>query len=333
MIQTIPELRAGTWRLISYQVTEVREESVNRIVFLRMLYEDLRNQSTKSIEVVAKVYAVECGLHALEALQKLWNTGFQAPSRYRVTRPKGYSLEQGTLFQAKAPGVPWADLLGGDETAMSEASARAAAWLIRLQKSALPDIVNSGHEEGYGALVRRVTQELISTYPRHLSRLQPAAERLVTLLPSDAITLVPSHGDFHPENVFLTSDHKTVIDFDRFGLREAAYDVGYAMGQLLFMSYIRLGDFAPGAQAALAFWRHYSLEGCASWTRVAVQVARLLFQSLHYELCILRSNPPGILERVPKLIEDWFAGDGLATLEELSRCESTPHPRPTRRNS
>jgi Ser/Thr protein kinase RdoA (MazF antagonist) len=107
---------------------------------------------------------------------------------------------------------------------------------------------------------------------------------MTTLLWSEHVPSVPSHGDYHPRNVFLTAGLTTAIDFDTFGMREPAFDVGYAIGQLLIRSCFHTGDFSSGASAALAFWRRYERGGQAPWPRVAVQVARTFLQSLHFEL-------------------------------------------------
>jgi hypothetical protein len=87
----------------------------------------------------------------------------------------------------------------------------------------------------------------------------------------------------------------------------------------LIISYFRLGDFAPGARAALAFWRRYERHGQAPWPRVAVHVARFLLQSLHYELCALRNHRPELPGLWAELLEDWLASDGPATIEALVR--------------
>ena len=316
--QSIPELRAGTWRLISFQVTAVWEEWPNRIVFLLVTYEDQTSKSTKSTEMVAKIYRRnEGGAHALGALHELWRAGFRSPARYRVTRPYGYAPASGVLFQARAPGVLWADLLGGDKTWLLAASARAASWLVRLQNTALADRANSGHD-GDAALVQHATRELVSTFPDHVSRFQPVANRLIELLPSEGIARVPSHGGFHPGNVLLTPGVTTVIDFDKFGWREPAFDVGYCIGRLLIMSYFGRGEFIPGACAALSFWRRYKQEGRAPWSRVSVQVSRFLLQCLHYELCVLRKNREDLLDWWPDLIEEWLCSHGPATLGALT---------------
>ena len=315
LARTIPEVSAGAWRLLSCQVAEVRKKQRKRIVFCLISYQNRADRQVKTTEIVAKIYGSDRGTKALRALQQLWEAGFRPPARYRVPRPYGYLPEQGTLLQANAPGATWASFLRGDERALAAASARAGAWLVQLQR--IPVSVEARSWTDDVASAQRWAQELASTFPHHASRLEPVAEQLIHTLRAEGIPLMPSHGDYHPENVFLTPSLTTVIDFDAVGLREAAFDVGYAIGQLLIMSYFQIRDFAPGASAALAFWRRYQVGGQATWARVAVQVARTFLQSLHYELCTLHNNRVELLGLWPDLLEEWLNSDGPTTLEGL----------------
>ena len=315
LARTIPELSAGAWRLLSCQVTEVRKQRRKRIAFCLISYQNRADRRVKTTEIVAKFYGSDRGTKALRALQKLWEAGFRPPARYCVPRPYGYFPEQGALLQANAPGATWASFLRGDERALAAVSAQAGAWLVQLQRSPVSAEAKSWKSDIDSA--QRFAQELASSFPEHASRLEPVAEQFIQALRAEGIPLLPSHGDYHPKNVFLTPGLTTVIDFDTMGLREAAFDVGYAIGQLLIMSYFQIGDFAPGARAGLAFWRHYQVGGPATWTRVAAQVARAFLQSLHYELCTLRNNRVELLDLWPDLIEEWLHSDGPTTLERL----------------
>lgn len=317
LIATIPELRSGAWRLLSHRVTEVRKQRRKRIVFGLMSYHDGAGQRARTVEIVAKVYRSDRGAKAFGTLWQLWEAGFQPPAKGRVPRPYGYSPQHGTLVQANAPGAAWADSLQGDERSLSAASARAADWLLQLQRSPLRAEA-PGWEDAAASAVH-VARALLATFPDRAARLEPLAARLIELLRVADLPLVPSHGDYHPKNVLLTPAFATVIDFDTFGHREPAFDVGYGIGQLLIMSYFRTGDFAPGAGAALAFWQRYQLGGRAAWPRVAAQVARTLLQSLHYELCTLRNGRLELLGLWPDLMEKWLDGPGPETLEDLIR--------------
>ncbi len=280
-----------------------------------MSYRNGAGGGARTAQIVAKAYGSDRGSNALAAIQRLWEEGFRPPARFRVPRPYGYTPEYGTLLLGLAPGTRWSDFLRQEEGALASASARAAGWLIRLQRSSVEAQV--GQDDA--AVAERRALELMTLFPSCAPGIEPVVERIVARLRQDSVPSLSSHGDFHPDNVFLTKSVATVIDFDRFGLREAAFDVGYAIGQLLIMSDYRLRDFAPGAHAARALWHRYRSEGHATWSRVAVQVARTFLQSLHYELCTLGNDRVDLLERWPRLMEQWLESEGPQTLDELGR--------------
>jgi len=234
-----------------------------------------------------------------------------------VPRPYGYLPQEGALLQATAPGTSWANLVQTEDPSLATGSERAAAWLLQLQRSRLAG--EPRDRAGAVESVQRWSQELAATFPGHAYQLESVAGRLVPALQSDGIPLAPSHGDYHPMNVFLTPTLTTVIDFDTFALREAAFDVGYAIGQLLIMSYFQTGAFDPGAKAAHAFWHHYQTGGQALWNRVAAQIARTFLQSLHYELYTLHNNRLELLSLWTTLMDAWLDSgrtilDGLRPL-------------------
>ncbi len=315
--ETIPELSSGAWRLRSCRITEVRKQRRKRIVFYRLSYLDGAGRPARSAEIVAKVYGSDRGAKAHGVLRQLWDAGFRPPAWYRVPRPYGYSPERGTLLQESVRGTAWADRLQDGGISLRRASARAAAWLLLLQRRPVTGEVYPWRD-GLAA-AQRFTAELSLAYPRFASRLQALTQRLTPRLNAQDVPLVPSHGDYHAKNVFLSNGLTTVMDFDTFGLREAAFDVGYAIGQMLIMSRLRLGRLAPGAEAAAAFWRRYRRGGQAVWTRVAAHVARTFLQSLHFELCTLHNNRVELLDMWPHLMEEWLDSHGPGTLEDIIR--------------
>src|SRR5262249_56097425 len=101
--------------------------------------------------------------------------------------------------------------------------------------------------------------ELMELVPR----VGPRGERLAAgaragLEAGHLTPLVPSHGDFHHKNVFITVDGRvTVIDFDTFGLQEQAADVAYFLAQTAIMGYRSRGSFAATNRARHCFLQAY----------------------------------------------------------------------------
>ncbi|HLF72704.1 MAG TPA: phosphotransferase [Anaerolineales bacterium] len=315
LARAIPEARAGKWQIVSFQIRNIRHHHRKRIIRCLMSYRNGMDPAVRTAEIIVKVYGSDRGGKALETLKQLWEGGFRSPAQYRVPRPYGYLPQEGALLQAAAPGTTWAQLLRTEDPSLGAGSARAAAWLLRLQHSGLAGGPRA--REDAVESVQRWSQELAETFPRHARRLESVARRLAPVLGADGIPLAPSHGDYHPMNIFLAPALTTVIDFDTFGLREPAFDVGYAIGQLLIMSYFQTGAFGPGAGAALAFWRQYQTGGGATWDRVAVQAARTFLQSLHYELYTLHNNRLELLDLWTDLMEAWLDSGSTTILDGL----------------
>ncbi|MDQ4130939.1 MAG: phosphotransferase, partial [Actinomycetota bacterium] len=209
-------------------------------------------------------------------------------------------------------------------------SARAAEWLVVLQSlnpPPAPAALGRPHPpppaviwDAHLANIRRHGRELADAYPAESRAIGRLAASLLDRLGSPREPLVASHGDLHPKNLLIDGEVVTAVDFDTFARREPAFDVGYAIGELLIMSLLRLGDASPGSTAAAAFWfRYRELGGTANPDRVALHVGRTFLQSLHYELCVLRNSRDELLRRWPELAWEWMDSDGLAPLEGALR--------------
>ena len=271
--------------------------------------------------LIGKVYKGDCGQGHFDALSRLREAGFRPPSPFTVVHPVAYIADRCFLLQEKAPGRLLADLISGElDAAAVDALERAAGWLAALheaQVNAQPRL------ERVRMLVARQGRELMELLPQLSSRLGRLASRALAGLESRHLTpLVPSHGDFHPKNVFITVDGRvTVIDFDTFGLQEQAADVAYFLAQTAIMGYRSRGSFAATNQARHCFLQAY-LEAAPmlSGRRLALYLGMVFLQSLHSELCALRNGRTDI-------IEPWLANaercllDEEVTLIEDSECD------------
>ncbi|MFN2558036.1 MAG: phosphotransferase family protein [Nitriliruptorales bacterium] len=247
-------------------------------------------------------------------LRQLRDAGLRPPAHFRVPEPLGVSTDGLLLVQEWVAGVPWADALGSQKA--DAASVRAAGWLVTLQSLPVSAAVCDAH---LGS-IRRYERELAAAHPSEAPAIRQLAARLLDSLGSGPEPAVPSHGDLHPKNLLIDGEVVTAVDFDTFALREPAFDVGYAIGELLIMSLLRLGEVAAGFTAAADFWLSYRERGgTAGRERVALHVGRTFLQSLHYELCVLRNSRNELLRRWLELAREWMDGDGLTPLEGALR--------------
>ena len=321
LAEGIPGLRSGGWRLISWEEERSRVDRGRGFVFGTMRYRDEEDKTVRT-GVVVKTYRRSPGDRSLRAMERLWDGGFRAPSFYRVPRPLGHVPQSNVLIQERVHGTPWSEVLDDRGVEDREISRGAAGWLLRLQSGLPPDAAErepggvpiSGRPRYSG----RLAEDLLREFPGWTTRLEPVVGRLLERLPA-AGAPVPSHGDYHPDNVFVSPESVVAFDFDNFGSREAGYDVGYAIGQLLIMSRLRSGDFRAGARAASEFWRCYEEEGDATPDRVGAHVARTFLQSLHYELVVLGNGRGDLIEPWTQQMDRWLKSEGPQTLEDLIR--------------
>lgn len=270
---------------------------------------------------IGKIYKGDYGQEHFDVLSRLREAGFRPPSPFTVVYPVTYIADRCFLLQEKAPGSLLADLIFGEpDSAVVDALQAAAGWLAALHDA---EVNAQPRLERVRMLVAGQGRELMELLPQQAPRVERLAARALTGLEARRLTpLVPSHGDFHPKNVFITAEGRvTVIDFDTFGLQEQAADVAYILAQTAIMGYRRRGSFAATNQVRHCLLQAY-LEAAPmlSGQRLALYLGMAFLQSLHYELCTLRNGRTAI-------IEPWLANaerclsDEEAPLIEDSECD------------
>lgn len=228
--------------------------------------------------VIGKISPSQRAHTAYSSLKKLWTAGFCPPARCTVPEPIAWFPERNLLIQEKAPGLSIVDVMQHKSCdtgfARDAASWLKAVWDLQVDaaqaKLDFEDIAQRG---------RDVSTALGDTRAEELSQ---AAARLLSANGTD---LHPSHGDFHPMNVFVSAERVTAIDLDTFALREREVDVAYFLAQTAIFGIHLHNSFAATHQLRTEFAREC---GDLDRQRVVAYMAWALLQSLHYDLCILR---------------------------------------------
>ncbi len=297
---------AGSMRWARSVLAETAPALAGNLVAVRVLRDSPKRLALLELStgrgLVLKQYSNDRGVWTRRWLQRLAEVGFAPPARFAVTREQGWSAAHHTLVTELADGNSWAHWVHAEPDARDAAAVAAADWLARLQslQVALPE--RTTHRAG--AELCRQSELLAGQYPEHATRLlgvSRAAHRCLyrnTHAPSAG--LVASHGDLHPENLYISAGRPlavTAIDVDTAGLRRPSYDVGYAVAQLLIVSWMRTGSFQGGACAALVFWDRWMIHGGPDAQAVPAEVARALVQSLHFELLVYRTGRDTLVQR------------------------------------
>jgi aminoglycoside phosphotransferase (APT) family kinase protein len=206
-------------------------------------------------------------------------------------------------LQEKAPGTQLLEKMRSRVASVDDGS-HAADWIATLQS-----LVEAPEPAPAGFNIERCRRELPAALPEHAVRIEALLEQVSTTLETTA-ELVPSHGDFHPMNVYVAPDRMTVIDLDTFAAREPAADVGYFIAQSAIMGYLVSDSFETTAALRRAFLDRYkavSRHAC-DYERLAVYMAFAFIRSLHYDFCILHTNPEALVEPFVSAAEQCLAG-------------------------
>jgi hypothetical protein len=274
LLQAAREQLGGEWKMVS-----------SRLKMRKTLFE--ANFNGRS--VIGKMSRSRNAQTAFASMQTLWDAGMRPPSRYTVTEPLAWIAEHALLVQERAPGASMLDVLERGEDIVAHAC-DAAAWLRCLWSlNVRADIVHFRVDdvtERAAALSQALSDEQVE----HMAR---RAARVLSVPPHEH---VPSHGDFHPMNVFVSPDRVTAIDLDTFARREREVDVAYFLAQLANFGLKVQGSFAGTQQAREEFLR---VCGPVDEQRVAAHMAWTLLGSLHYDACILKLRS----EELPTMIE------------------------------
>jgi streptomycin 6-kinase len=271
----------------------------------KILFEVEEQDSGAGRRLIGKTYANEKGERCFETLKLLAAAGMRPPSRYTVAQAVAWLPQRRLLLQEKAPGIQLLASIREQSERVSHQADCAGRWLAALHQ--MP--VTAPEPPEYSALITRYAAELIQKLPAHQRRISAAAQTISGRLGARSDTL-PSHGDFHPMNVYLDdSGRVTVIDLDTFSRRERACDVAYFTAQTAIMGYLLWGDFSSTAELRAAFLESYQSAARVSLDpgRLATHTAFAFLQSLHFELAILNTGNTAI-------VEPWLAAAALTKL-------------------
>jgi len=245
---------------------------------------------------IGKVYRGDRGQKNFAALSLLWEAGFRPPSNFTVVRPVAYLSDCFLLLQEKAPGRLVANAIVGGPDFAGDVMHGVARWLAALHSAGVEAEPRS---EQVRTLVARYGREVADVLPSERVRLRRLTERGLEELDDRRLSaLCPTHGDFHPKNIFVDDAGRlTVIDLDTFGGQEPAADVAYFLAHVAIMGHRHLGSFGVTAVARRQLLEAYlsAVPECRPG-RIAIYLGLAFLQSLYYELCILKTGNLAMVE-------------------------------------
>jgi Phosphotransferase enzyme family len=288
-ISCIPAVASGRWRLLGVRFRRVLSRIGKRVSILSVTFLDEGSGLVIDDVIVVKEYDGEGAPGAHDALITLWRAGFRSPSFHRVPRPYGFSAGGRQVVEQFVPGPSLIQLVRRSNGA-ALAGVWAMEWLLQLQSTELV-LQRDGPDPSLAASVGQGMEQL-----------QPVVSCLRTELTASADPMVPSHGDFHLKNLLRHKGSIVSIDVDKLGTREASFDVGDAIGQLIVMSHFGHGTLARGVEAAAAMWNRYRESGVATAERIVLHAARSIIKSLVFKYRLAQAAG-----EAPPVLHPWIA--------------------------
>lgn len=245
--------------------------------------------------VVGKVSKSARAATAHESLTMVWNCGLKPPSRYTVVEPLAWFPERNLIILEKAPGYSFFDAIKM-RSGVESAARDAGGWLRRMWNC---------RAEGKIALFDcEAAVDLLTTLSNVTGSVKPfrLGQTVLDTLSIKPADFRPSHGDFHPMNLFVAEDRVTAIDLDTFAWREREADIGYCLAQTANFGMMLFGSFDETKLARSIFLGEC---GSVDLHRVRAYMAWTLLQSVHFDLCILKvrnKNTNRILDTVERLL-------------------------------
>lgn len=291
-----------------------------QVIAYRLSFKNDKGLTTKPIELIGKRYADgEEGERAFRTMQMLWESGFSVGSRFKIPQPLCYISDLNLLLQERAQGSLLPKYVGRDDAVACARMRMVARWLATLHRhDTIPEEIVSCEDDE--ASIQSFASRLGERYPHLTSRFEALASAIrerITPCKDIAFTLV--HGDFHPENIFVTRDGATVIDFDQFCRSDPARDLGYLIAQMRAMAYRAMGSpDAPNRQIRVllkTYLAHLPLADREAITsRIVAFAARTWLEDLYYIFCVLEDEGPTLLATGLQEIERFVKA---ATVQEV----------------
>lgn len=280
----------------------------------KLVFELEAHNGAGEMRIIGKFHEEGRAQADFEALRQLHEAGFRPPGPFTVSRPVAYIPERKLLLQEKAPGRLLNEIMFTPGNGVGEAVGRSALWLAALHGTDLPV---APRVVKIRAAVARYGRELAQRLPRQAHRVAKLTACALGGLQERHLTpLVPSHGDFHSKNVLITENGQvTAIDLETFGRQERAADVGYFLAQTAIRDYLHRGSFAATADVRRCFLQAYLEAAPVPYQRLSHYLGMSFLQSLHYEVCVLKSRNTGIVEPWLRTAENGLI-DGAWTLQE-----------------
>lgn len=167
---------------------------------------------------------------------RLWQAGFSKAHHLNVPQPAGYWDRLHLRLRERAAGKLLKDWINYADADWSGPMRKVGAWLAKLHSSNIK-VERTFNVENEVRLLQGWLADFMATdyswIAHEKKRIAELMQELISRTTDiDLDNACMTHGDFHPENIFVRGNSITVIDFEQSVLGEPASDLGYLLGEI-----------------------------------------------------------------------------------------------------
>ncbi|HSE23941.1 MAG TPA: phosphotransferase, partial [Pyrinomonadaceae bacterium] len=191
--------------------------------------------------------------HDMDGLyRRLWLSGFSRTHSLSIPKPSGYWTRLHLRLREKASGKLLRDWINYPDTDWSVPLRRVGAWLAKLHSCGV-DVQRRFSIENECLVLEGWRADLMNSNAPWLAHEVNRVDELIGEMIHRTRNLkldrpCITHGDFHPENIFVRGQSVTVIDFEQSAMADPSSDLGYLLGELDVQSdryWHKRGRFSP----------------------------------------------------------------------------------------
>ncbi|HLE64381.1 MAG TPA: phosphotransferase [Pyrinomonadaceae bacterium] len=168
--------------------------------------------------------------------KRLWQGGFCKPHDLNIPQPLGYWGRLHLRLREKASGKLLKDWINYADADWTAPMRRVGAWLAKLHNSNIKVERKFNIENEVRLLEGWLADLMLCDFPWMAHEKDRVAELMEEFIARtkemelDRVCI--THGDFHPENIFVRGNAITVIDFEQSAIADPASDLGYLLGEI-----------------------------------------------------------------------------------------------------
>ncbi len=168
--------------------------------------------------------------------KQLGQEGFSRPHSLTIPQPSGCWSSLHLRLREKASGKLLREWINYADADWSAPMRRVGAWLAKLHNSRVVverrfDIAKEcGLLEGWLADLTATDFPWLAHEKGRVAELMEEMIRRTKDIKLDNVCM--THGDFHPENIFVRGHSINVIDFEQSAIAEPSSDLGYLLGEI-----------------------------------------------------------------------------------------------------